>query len=106
MSQFSDEDVSEYGGSPHLIQPDIGDDGLPAAAAAAGLGHAATEARAADRRGVRDAAMVVRYAGMREAKGVPQSTIIDEETGVASFVQYDEQTARQDLVTGETDPNR
>lgn len=101
MSEFTSEDVSEYGGSPHLIQPDLGDPSLPADAAAVGLGHSANEGRAADRNGVRDAAMVVRYAGMREAKGVVAETVVDPDTGVSSFVQYDEETARQELVNGE-----
>jgi hypothetical protein len=93
--------MSEFGGEPGIIQPDI--DGVPEAAAAAGLGHASDENRAADRRGVRDAAMVVRRAGMREAAGKVVETITDPETGVASFVQYDEATAREDLVGSQRD---
>ena len=89
--------MSEYGGSEGIIQPDLGDDRLPDDAAAAGLGHASVEGRAADRKGVRDAAMVVRVAGMREAQGEVAETIIDPDTGVASFVQYDEQIAREEL---------
>jgi hypothetical protein len=103
MSEFTSEDVSEYGGSPHILQPDLGDPELPADAAGAGLGHSSSEARAADRKGVRDAAMVVRYAGMKEAHGEVAETVIDEDTGVASFVQYDEETARRELVAGEND---
>lgn len=94
-------EMSEYGGNEHIIQPDIGDGLLPDEAEAAGLGHAAVEGRAADNKGVRDADMTVRYAGLKEAKGEVYETIIDEETGVASFVQYDEELARQELVRGE-----
>lgn len=89
--------MSEFGGSGGLIQPDLGDPRLPPEAQEAGLGHASEEARAADRRGVRDAAMVIRSAGMAEAAGLVVETVIDEETGVASFVQYDEATARERL---------
>lgn len=94
---------SEYGGEPGLIQPDLGDGLLPDKAEAAGLGHAATEARAADRRGVQDAAMVVRYAGLKEAHGeiVESATVVDPDTGVATLFQYDEEIARSELVNGE-----
>lgn len=93
---------SEYGGQPGVIQPDV--DGVDADAAKAGLGHASDESRAADRRGVRDAALVVRRAGIMEARGVPAEVIIDPDTGVHSFVQYDEARAREDLVNGNNGP--
>lgn len=92
MSEFS-----EYGGEGGLIQPDLGDPRLPPAAQEAGLGHSSEEARAADRKGVRDAAMVVRSAGLAEARGEVVETVIDEETGVATYVQYDEAAARERL---------
>lgn len=92
---------SEYGGVGGILQPDI--DGVDAAAAAVGLGHASDEARAADREGVADAAMVVRRAGLMEARGVVAETIIDPDTGVASFVQYDEARAREDLTGSQRD---
>lgn len=94
---------SEYGGQPGIIQPDIGDPGLDLEAAAAGLGHAADEARAADRRGVRDAAMVLRRAGLMEVNGVVGERITDSE-GNVTFVAYDEAKAREDLVNGRNTP--
>lgn len=93
--------MSEYSGEPGLIQPDVGDGLLPEDAEAAGYGHPSVEGRAVDRRGVRDAAMIVRYAGMKEAHGEVAETIIDPDTGVASFVQYDETIAREELIRGE-----
>lgn len=95
---------SEYGGQPGIIQPDV--DRADGDAAAAGLGHASDQDRAVDRRGVRDAALVARRAGLMEARGVVAETIIDPETGVATFVQYDEARAREDLVTGQNNPIR
>jgi hypothetical protein len=95
------QDATEYGGSPGIIQPDIGDPRLPDEAAAAGLGHATEEGRAADRKGVRDAAMIVRRAGMAEAHGLVAETVIDPDTGVASFVNYDEDITRQRMADGE-----
>lgn len=93
--------MSEYGGEPHIIQPGI--EGVPEAAAAAGLGHESVDERAADRRGVRDHAMVIRRAGLKHAQGVPAETIIDPTTGVATFIPYDEERARTDLITGNND---
>ena len=93
---------SEYGGQAGIIQPDL--DRVDADAARAGLGHASDDTRAADRRGVRDADMVVRRAGLMEARGVPAETTVDPDTGVYSFIQYDEERARQDLVQGDNWP--
>lgn len=87
---------SEYGGQPGLIQPDV--DRVDPEAAAAGLGHAAVEGRAADRRGVRDAAMVARMAGLAEARGKVAETIIDPDTGVASFIQYTEELVLEEIL--------
>lgn len=92
---------SEFGGVGGIIQPDI--DGVDPEAAAVGLGHASDENRAADRRGVRDAAMVVRHAGLAEARGRVVETVVDPETGVASFVQYDEAASRAELTTGDSE---
>lgn len=99
MSEFS-----EYGGSPGVVQPDIGDEGLPDEAAAGGLGHPSTEGRSVDRQGVDDAAMIYRRAALQEANGVMAETIIDPDTGVATFVHYDEERARRDYVDGKNYP--
>jgi hypothetical protein len=92
---------SEFGGQPHIIQPGV--DGVDPDAAAAGLGHESTEDRAVDRRGVRDAAMVVRRAGLKEARGVPAAVTTDPTTGVTTYTQYDEERARDDLINGRND---
>lgn len=96
--------AGEYGGSDGIIQPDV--DRAPADAAAAGLGHSSDEARAADRRGVRDAALVVRSAGLAEARGLIAERVVDPETGVNTFVQYDEALAREEMTTGRNGKNR
>lgn len=97
------QEASEYGGVPGIIQPDV--DRVPdARAAQAGLGHPYGEDRAVDREGVSEAAMVLRRAALMEARGVPRETIIDPETGVPSFVQYSEQDAYEDYVTGKNGP--
>lgn len=92
---------SEYGGAPGIIQPDVSR--VDPKAAAAGLGHESTAERAADRRGVRDAAMILRRAGLKGARGVPAETIIDPDTGVASFTPYSEERAREDYISGNND---
>lgn len=92
---------SEYGGKPGIIQPGL--DGVDADAARAGLGHESTAERAADRDGVRDAAMVLRRAGLKEARGVPQETRINPDTGVAEFDPYTEERARDDYINGRND---
>ena len=92
---------SEYGGAPGIIQPDItrGDPG----AAAAGLAHNSTAEGAVDRRGVRDAAMVLRRAGIKGAKGEVAETVIDPDSGVYSFTPYSEERAREDYLDGNND---
>lgn len=87
---------SEYGGEPGIIQPDI--TRVDADAAAVGLGHATDEANAADNRGVRDAAMIVRKAGMAEAQGRVQGYVTDPDTGISTpLAEYDEETIREEL---------
>jgi hypothetical protein len=97
--------MSEYGGNEGILQPDVGDPTLPAAAGSAGLGHGATSSRAANQDGVRDAAMVLRRAGLKEAKGVPLTTTVDPDTGVYTFEQYTEEQARLDYVEGNNWPD-
>lgn len=89
---------SEYGGKPGMIQPDLSR--VDPEAAAAGLYHDSTAEGAVDRRGVRDAAMVLRRAGIKGAKGVPQATEVDPDTGVYSFEPYTEEQAREDYLDG------
>lgn len=91
-------EASEFGGSPGVIQPDI--TRVPREAAQAGLGHESVDARAADRRGVRDAAMVVRRAGLKAAQGVVASSSIDA-NGDYVFEPYSEEKAREDYLNGD-----
>jgi hypothetical protein len=89
---------SEYGGAPGIIQPDVSR--VHPDAAAAGLGHESTEDRAADRRGVRDAAMIVRRAGIKEANGQRLNERRNPDTGVRENDPYTEEQAREDYITG------
>lgn len=89
---------SEYGGMPGMIQPGL--EGVDPEAAAVGLRHDSTQEGAADRHGVRDAAMIVRRAGMKEARGVPATAVFDVESNRMIFTQYDEELARDDLING------
>lgn len=88
---------SEYGGVPGIIQPDI--TRVDPEAAAAGLAHESTADRAADRRGVRDAAMVLRRAGLKGAQGVVASASFDE-AGNYITEPYSEERAREDYLNG------
>lgn len=89
---------SEYGGSPGIIQPGL--EGVPSDAAAGGYGHDSTAEGAVDRRGVRDAALVARRAGLKDARGVLADQIIDPDTGDVTNIPYSEELAREDLTTG------
>lgn len=89
---------SEYGGAPGVVQPGL--DRVDPAAAAAGLGHESTAERAADRRGVRDAAMIMRRAGLKEARGVRMNERRNPETGVRENDPYTEEQAREDYISG------
>lgn len=89
---------SEYGGKPGIIQPDLSR--VDPEAAAAGLYHDSTQEGAADRRGVRDAAMVVRRAGLKAARGVVASTTVDPDSGLTTTTPYSEEQAREDYLNG------
>lgn len=93
-----DYEGSEYGGKPGIIQPGV--DRVEAAAAAAGYGHESTMERAVDRDGVRDAAMIMRRAGLKEANGIVAERVVDSE-GVVTNVPYSEERAREDYLNGE-----
>lgn len=43
---------------------------------------------------------MARRAGIKDAKGVVQETIVDPDTGDITVVPYDEERAREDLTTG------
>jgi hypothetical protein len=49
--------------------------------------------------------MVLRRAGLKEAKGVPLTTTVDPDTGVYTFEQYTEEQARLDYVEGNNWPD-
>lgn len=89
---------SEYGGMPGIIQPDLSR--VDPEAAAAGLSHNSTAEGAADRRGVRDAAMVLRRAGLKDARGVVASSVTDPDTGLTTTTPYSEEQAREDYLDG------
>lgn len=89
---------SEYGGAPGIVQPGV--DRVDPAASAAGLGHESTAERAADRRGVRDEAMIIRRAGLKEANGLRLNTRVNPETGVTENDPYTEEQAREDYISG------
>jgi hypothetical protein len=88
---------SEYGGAPGIIQPDLSR--VDPEAAAAGLYHDSTAEGAADRRGVRDAAMILRRAGIKDARGVPAEITFDAD-GVRTVTPYSEEQAREDYLNG------
>lgn len=88
---------SEYGGMPGIIQPDLSR--VDPEAAAAGLVHDSTQ-EGADRRAVRDAAMVMRRAGLKDARGVVGSSVTDPDTGLTTTTPYSEEQAREDYLDG------
>lgn len=88
---------SEYGGGPGMIQPGV--DGVPAAAAAAGLGHESDMARVVDREGVSEAAMIMRRAGLKEANGITAESVRQED-GTFLHTPYSEERAREDYING------
>lgn len=90
---------SEYGGEPGIIQPDLSR--VDPEAAAAGLYHDSTMEGAADRRGVREAAMIMRRAGLKEANGIPATIVVDPETGARTITPYSEEQAREDYLNGD-----
>lgn len=90
---------SEFGGAPGIIQPGVDGD-IPVEAAAGGYGHDSTVGGAVDRRGVRDAALVARRAGLKDARGILADQIVDPDTGEVTNVAYSEELAREDLTTG------
>jgi hypothetical protein len=90
---------SEFGGYGGLIQPEV----IPGLSDGGNVipGHSSRADTAADRRGVRDAAMVLRTAGWREAHGetLGPTGALDSQ-GFEVHEHYGEEDVRQELTGG------